>query len=307
MANTGRCCASLEQPKALMKMGLSMVLVGHVNFLLGALVHGAVLRHINLNTRAHTVAYSISNIMALTTGLVGVVVGMLAILLSKNKKSRVLSMTLILWVPLIVICIVQVVLSVRCFSVCVSFLGLPCFPRKIRLRDHGRTINTVASAEPPSLTSSVPGHPLHRHLLQSDPPHLKSQRQPLPPPPHHHSFPSHLKSQRQLLPPPPLLLLFITRTRLISSPSGSLFVLSIRIREEVQTGALMGGSWFPQRNMSCWNKVSGYNDDDDEHPDTAPYPVYIIPNPDTAPYPVYVIPNPGTAPYPVYIIHTPSI
>ncbi|CDQ98827.1 unnamed protein product [Oncorhynchus mykiss] len=71
-------------------MGLSMVLVGHVNFLLGALVHGAVLRHINLNTRAHTMAYSISNIMALTTGLVGVVVGMLAILLSKNKKSRVL-------------------------------------------------------------------------------------------------------------------------------------------------------------------------------------------------------------------------
>ncbi|XP_052325248.1 keratinocyte-associated protein 3-like [Oncorhynchus keta] len=266
MANTGRCCASLEQPKALMKMGLSMVLVGHVNFLLGALVHGAVLRHINLNTRANTVAYSISNIMALTTGIVGVVVGMLAILLSKNKKSRVLtwslfvvslfgsllatasaigltvsvvrvtvnggrsllthcrfpnaigcasitnecpfdhtrvySMTLILWVPLIVISIVQLVLSVRCFSVCVSFLGLPCFPRKIRLRDHGRTINTVASAEPPSLTSSVPGHPLHRHLLQSDPPHLKSQRQPLPPP-LHHSCPSHLKSQRQLLPPPP--------------------------------------------------------------------------------------------------------
>uniref|UniRef100_A0A8C7JBG2 Transmembrane protein 54 n=1 Tax=Oncorhynchus kisutch TaxID=8019 RepID=A0A8C7JBG2_ONCKI len=325
MANTGRFCASLEQPKALMKMGLSMVLVGHVNFLLGALVHGAVLRHINLNTRAHTMAYSISNIMALTTGLVGVVVGMLAILLCKNKKSRVrtwslfvvsmfgsllatasaigltvsvvrvtvnggrtlltqcrfpkaigyasitnecpfdhtrvYSMTLILWVPLIVICIVQLVLSVRCFSVCVSFLGLPCFPRKIRLRDHGRTvrfgtsqtlywlllncapkhklllkslikkllhvfisashpvlgalcfklsacfcvfqINAVAPAEPPSLTSSVPGHPLHIHLLQSDPPHLKSQRQPLPPPPLHHSCPSHLKSQRQLLPPPP--------------------------------------------------------------------------------------------------------
>ncbi|XP_031644943.1 transmembrane protein 54 isoform X3 [Oncorhynchus kisutch] len=203
MANTGRFCASLEQPKALMKMGLSMVLVGHVNFLLGALVHGAVLRHINLNTRAHTMAYSISNIMALTTGLVGVVVGMLAILLCKNKKSRVRSMTLILWVPLIVICIVQLVLSVRCFSVCVSFLGLPCFPRKIRLRDHGRTINAVAPAEPPSLTSSVPGHPLHIHLLQSDPPHLKSQRQPLPPPPLHHSCPSHLKSQRQLLPPPP--------------------------------------------------------------------------------------------------------
>ncbi|XP_064876220.1 uncharacterized protein LOC115122617 isoform X3 [Oncorhynchus nerka] len=300
MANTGRCCASLEQPKALMKMGLSMVLVGHVNFLLGALVHGAVLRHINLNTRAHTVAYSISNIMALTTGLVGVVVGMLAILLSKNKKSRVLSMTLILWVPLIVICFVQLVLSVRCFSVGVSFLGLPCFPRKIRLRDHGRTINTVAPAEPPSLTSSVSGHPLHLHLLQSDPPHLKSQRQPfllllfitharLISSPSGSFFLLLLFITRARLISSPsgsfflLLLLFITRARLISSPSGSLFVLSIRIREEVQTGGLTGGSWFPQRNMSCWNKVSGYNDDDDEHPDTAPYPVYIIPNPDTTP------------------------
>ncbi|XP_029592107.1 bromodomain-containing protein 4B isoform X2 [Salmo trutta] len=252
-------------PKALMKMGLSMVLVGHVNFLLGALVHGAVLRHINLNTRARTVAYSISNVVALTTGLVGVVVGILAIILSKNKKSRVLtwslfvvsllgsllatasaigltvsvvratvngghsllahcrfpnaigyasitnecpfdpthvySMTLILWVPLIVTCIVQLVFSAWCFSVCVSFLGLPCFPHKIRLRDHGRTINTVAPAEKPSLTSSVPAHPLHLHLLQSVPSHLKSQQQPLPP--HlHHSDPSHLKSQRQPLPPP---------------------------------------------------------------------------------------------------------
>ncbi|KAM9416299.1 uncharacterized protein ACWYII_024794 isoform 3-T3 [Salvelinus alpinus] len=205
MANTGVCCASLEKPKALMKMGLSMVLVGHVNFLLGALVHGSVLRHINLNTRARTVAYSISNVVALTTGLVGVVVGILAIILSNNKKSRVLSMTLILWVPLIVTCIVQLVFSARCFSVCVSFLGLPCLPHKIRLRDHGRTMNTVVPAEPPSLTSSVPGPPHHLHLLQSVPSHLKSQRQPLPPPPPplHHSNPSHLKSQQQPLPPPP--------------------------------------------------------------------------------------------------------
>uniref|UniRef100_A0A4W5KYX1 Transmembrane protein 54b n=1 Tax=Hucho hucho TaxID=62062 RepID=A0A4W5KYX1_9TELE len=68
------CCLILEgilvKPKYLMKMGLSLVLVGHVNFLLGALVHGAVLRHINLNARAGTMAYSISNVVALTTGLV---------------------------------------------------------------------------------------------------------------------------------------------------------------------------------------------------------------------------------------------
>ena len=53
-----------------MKMGLSVVLVGHVNFLLGALVHGVVLRHINLHKQARAMEYAISNVVALTSGLV---------------------------------------------------------------------------------------------------------------------------------------------------------------------------------------------------------------------------------------------
>lgn len=68
--STGVCCASLEDPKALMKMGLSMVLIGHVNFLLGALVHGVVLRHINLHKQARAMEYAISNVFAFTSGLV---------------------------------------------------------------------------------------------------------------------------------------------------------------------------------------------------------------------------------------------
>lgn len=53
-----------------MKMGLSMVLVGHVNFMLGALVHGVVLRHINLHKQARAMEYAISNVFAITSGLV---------------------------------------------------------------------------------------------------------------------------------------------------------------------------------------------------------------------------------------------
>lgn len=53
-----------------MKMGLSMLLIGHVNFLLGALVHGVVLRHINLHKQARAMEYAISNVVALTSGLV---------------------------------------------------------------------------------------------------------------------------------------------------------------------------------------------------------------------------------------------
>lgn len=51
-------------------MGLSVVLIGHINFLLGALVHGVVLRHINLHKQARAMEYAISNVIALTSGLV---------------------------------------------------------------------------------------------------------------------------------------------------------------------------------------------------------------------------------------------
>ncbi|KAM9384031.1 transmembrane protein 54-like isoform 2-T2 [Pholidichthys leucotaenia] len=94
MADTGLCCGSLEDPKVMMKMGLSVVLVGHVNFLLGALVHGVVLRHINLHKQARAMEYAISNVVAITAGMVGIFVGVVAIVLSKNKKSKCLTWTL---------------------------------------------------------------------------------------------------------------------------------------------------------------------------------------------------------------------
>ncbi|XP_076863896.1 LOW QUALITY PROTEIN: transmembrane protein 54b [Brachyhypopomus gauderio] len=86
MVISGLCCANLEEPRSLMKMGLCMVLVGHVNFLLSALVHGTVLRNVTLNPQ--TMEYAISNILALVAGLVGVIVGILVIVLSKREKSR---------------------------------------------------------------------------------------------------------------------------------------------------------------------------------------------------------------------------
>ncbi len=65
----GICCGSLKDDKILMKMGLGLVLVGHVNFLLGALVHGAVLRHINVFTWDKKLVYPIANVIALVAGL----------------------------------------------------------------------------------------------------------------------------------------------------------------------------------------------------------------------------------------------
>ncbi|XP_062378433.1 transmembrane protein 54a [Sardina pilchardus] len=88
MVRSGVCCASLDDDKALMKMGLGLVLVGHVNFLLGALVHGAVLRHVNLHAQARTMEYAISNVIALVSGLMAIIVGISAIVLSKNRKNK---------------------------------------------------------------------------------------------------------------------------------------------------------------------------------------------------------------------------
>ncbi|KAK2830094.1 hypothetical protein Q5P01_018025 [Channa striata] len=210
MDSTGVCCANLEEPKALMKMGLSMVCVGHVNFLLGALVHGVVLRHISVYGQTTVLQVVISNVTALMSGLVGIIVGILAIILSKNKKSRGLtwslftvslaaaimaaaaaiglfvsvmiamihggrsllmycqspdangnmvtnecpfdptridSTTLILWVPLVVTCVIQMVFSARCFAVCISFLGLPCCLIRQRPKDSRRAINVVRPME----------------------------------------------------------------------------------------------------------------------------------------------------------------
>ncbi|XP_036422193.1 transmembrane protein 54b isoform X4 [Colossoma macropomum] len=149
MVNSGVCCASLVQPKSLMKIGLCMVLVGHVNFLLGALVHGTVLRHVSIG--AQTPEYAISNILALAAGLAGVIVGILAIVLSKNEKSRPLSTTLILWVPLILMSVVEVLFSGRCLAVCINFIR-----RKPAPQYEGRSVKTLRAAEPLVLPYYIP-------------------------------------------------------------------------------------------------------------------------------------------------------
>ncbi|XP_073786978.1 transmembrane protein 54b isoform X1 [Danio rerio] len=125
MGTSGLCCGSLEEQKGLMKMGLSMVLVGHVNFLLAALVHGVVLRHFSLQ-RGQAMESAISNVIALTAGMLGVIIGIVTIVQSKNMKNRVLSTTIVLWAPLILLSAVEMLFSGRLFTLCISSLGLPC-------------------------------------------------------------------------------------------------------------------------------------------------------------------------------------
>lgn len=223
MVYLGVCCASLKDNKALMKMGLGLVLVGHVNFLLGALVHGAVLRHINVHSQARTMVFAISNVIAIVAGLIGIISGITAIVLSKNKKNRILqwvllvfgflagllalastlglsvsmvkaildkgksllthcrhisnnfgsssityecpfdptriyATTIILWVPLIVMSVVEMVFSFRCFAASTSFLYLcPCRRRpnqakRVRIQ---RRVETSPPARDPEITDEA--------------------------------------------------------------------------------------------------------------------------------------------------------
>ncbi|XP_039993397.1 transmembrane protein 54a isoform X2 [Xiphias gladius] len=198
MVHLGVCCASLKDNKALMKMGLGLVLVGHVNFLLGALVHGAVLRHINVHSQARTMVYAISNVIAIVAGLVqwvllvfGFLAGLLAVastlglsvsmvkaIIDKGKgllthckysdnvvssssityecpfdPTRIYGTTIILWVPLILTSVVEMVFSFRCFAACTTFLYLcprrrrPIQAKRVRIQRRTETPTPVQGPE----------------------------------------------------------------------------------------------------------------------------------------------------------------
>ncbi|KAL4629479.1 transmembrane protein 54-like isoform X1 [Arapaima gigas] len=176
--------------EALMKAGLILVLLGHGILLLGALVHGIVLRQVGLSEQAPAVESTAANIAALLAGLVGTIIGISIIILAKNRDSRTLmwlllagsvpgallaagsalcltvtlvkvvvggrrslllqcqlpdmanysdvhndypfssnhiyGTTLALWVPLLVLCVVESVYFVRCCLASISLLHLPC-------------------------------------------------------------------------------------------------------------------------------------------------------------------------------------
>lgn len=52
-----------------MKKGLTLILIGHINFILGAIVHGNVLRHISKPSQLISTEYTVANIISVTSGL----------------------------------------------------------------------------------------------------------------------------------------------------------------------------------------------------------------------------------------------
>ncbi|XP_030644332.1 keratinocyte-associated protein 3 [Chanos chanos] len=79
----------------LMKKGLVLIVVGHVNFIFGAIVHGSVLRHISKPSDQITTEYTVANIISVTSGLLSIASGIIAILVSRNLTNAKLHVGLL--------------------------------------------------------------------------------------------------------------------------------------------------------------------------------------------------------------------
>uniref|UniRef100_UPI0037E7F2F4 keratinocyte-associated protein 3 n=1 Tax=Semicossyphus pulcher TaxID=241346 RepID=UPI0037E7F2F4 len=95
-------------PRRLMKKGLTLILVGHINFILGAIVHGSILRHISKPSKEISTEYTVANIISVTSGLLSIAAGIIAIVMSRNLHVVKLQ------IGLLIVSILNALLSAAC-------------------------------------------------------------------------------------------------------------------------------------------------------------------------------------------------
>ncbi|KAM4694661.1 keratinocyte-associated protein 3 [Discoglossus pictus] len=104
------CGFDLEKgPRQLMRAGIALIFVGHINFIVGAIVHGTVLRHVSNPEKRVSPEYCAANIISVVSGLLSITTGICAILASRN-----LSRSKIHW-SLLVLSMLNALLSAACF------------------------------------------------------------------------------------------------------------------------------------------------------------------------------------------------
>ncbi|XP_067406668.1 keratinocyte-associated protein 3 [Emydura macquarii macquarii] len=82
-------------PQRLTRTGITLIVVGHLNFVLGAIVHGTVLRHVARPERTVTSEYTTTNLIAVGSGLLSITAGIVAILVSQNLHRAALHWALL--------------------------------------------------------------------------------------------------------------------------------------------------------------------------------------------------------------------
>ncbi|XP_042296829.1 transmembrane protein 54 [Sceloporus undulatus] len=94
--------------KLLMKTGLILIVIGHLNFIAGALVHGTVLRHIANPQDTISLQYAVSNIITVISAILTISCGIAAIVLSRYISQKPLT-----W-AVFSLCISSTLLSLFC-------------------------------------------------------------------------------------------------------------------------------------------------------------------------------------------------
>ncbi|XP_042194848.1 transmembrane protein 54 isoform X1 [Callorhinchus milii] len=78
---------NLMDGKQLMKTGITLIVIGHLNFILGSIVHGTVLRHVTVPGDGILVEYSVTTIMSVISGIVSISTGIIVIVLSRDLSN----------------------------------------------------------------------------------------------------------------------------------------------------------------------------------------------------------------------------
>ncbi|XP_072263632.1 keratinocyte-associated protein 3 [Pyxicephalus adspersus] len=105
------CGFSLEKgPRKLMRAGLALIFVGHVNFILGAIVHGTILRHVANPEKRVSPEYCTANIISVVSGLLVSMDGVVR--LPQYLNTFLVSMQH--W-TLLVLSLLNALLSAACF------------------------------------------------------------------------------------------------------------------------------------------------------------------------------------------------
>ncbi|XP_043573609.1 keratinocyte-associated protein 3-like isoform X1 [Chiloscyllium plagiosum] len=81
---------NLLDRKQLMKIGIALIIIGHLNFILGAIIHGTVLRHVTSPENGSLVEYSVTNVMSAISGILTICTGIAVIVLSGNLSRTIL-------------------------------------------------------------------------------------------------------------------------------------------------------------------------------------------------------------------------
>ncbi|XP_032299304.1 keratinocyte-associated protein 3 isoform X1 [Coturnix japonica] len=130
----------LAEPQRLMRAGLALIVLGHSNLVLGAIVHGSVLRHVARAKGAVTPEYAVVNIVSVVSGLLSIAVGIVAILVSRNLARAALH-----W-ALLSVSLLNCLLSTACS------VGLAL---AIALTIHSRGMRLVTGCNSPALPADA--------------------------------------------------------------------------------------------------------------------------------------------------------